>query len=116
MNIVKEKHLGTGSYGDVYKTIDRNNGNHIVALKAMKNTPENNDIRDATIREIINTQNIVHPNIIPVDPLVYNDRSRHAVYIDAGKNLTELSLEMMNGDINSLQATDFTPELLRKLV
>lgn len=116
MNIVKEAHLGAGAYGDVYKTIDKNNRDHVVALKAMKNDPTNNDIRDATIKEVINTQNLVHPNIIPVDPLVYNDGSRHAVYINDDKQRIELSLEMMNGDINSLKDEELTPELLRKLV
>ncbi len=115
MNIVKEVHLGSGTYGDVYKTIDRNNGNHVVALKAMKNG-EDGDIREATIRELCNTQNIVHPNIISVDPLVYNDGSRHSVYINEDKGRIELSLEMMDGDINSIETDHLTSVVLRKMV
>jgi hypothetical protein len=116
MNIVKEAHLGAGAYGDVYRIIDRNNGRHVLALKAMKNDPSNDDIREATIKELMNTQNLVHPNIIPVDPLVYNDGTRHSVYINDDRDRIELSLEMMNGDINSLEREQLTPELLRKLV
>ena len=115
MNIVKEAHLGAGTYGDVYRTIDRNNGDHVVALKAMKNNTDG-DIRRATIRELFNTQNLLHPNIISVAPLVYNDGSRHSVYINPDKRSIELSLEMMNGDIYSLKPEQLTPELLRKLV
>lgn len=115
MNIVKEVHLGAGAYGDVYKTIDKNNGNHVVALKAMKNDG-NGDIREATIRELCNTQNLVHPNIIAVDPLVYNDGSRHAVYINEDRGRIELSLEMMDGDINSLKQEELTSDVLRKMV
>jgi hypothetical protein len=115
MNIVKEKRLGAGAYGDVYKVIDKNNGDHVVAVKAMKNDG-NNDISEATVKELINTQNLAHPNIIPVDPLVYNDGTRHAVYINDANKSIELSLEMMNGDINTLERDQLTPEVLRKLV
>jgi serine/threonine protein kinase len=116
MNIDKVVHLGAGAYGDVYKTIDKNNHDNIVALKVMKNDPANNDIREATIREIMNTQNLAHPNIISVDPLVYEDGSRHAVYINEPKRRIELSLEMMSGDVDSLYEEELTSDILRKLV
>ena len=59
MNIVKQVHLGSGTYGDVYKTIDRNNGEHVVALKLMKNDDISNEIREATMREFNSSKRMV---------------------------------------------------------
>ena len=115
MNIVKQVHLGSGAYGDVYKTIDRNNDDHIVALKVMKNA-DNGEIRDSTMREFNYVQLLQHPNLVNADPLVYSDHTRHAVFINEDKPRTELSLEMLNGDLSSLGSEELTSDVLRKLV
>ena len=116
MNIVKQVHLGSGAYGDVYKTIDRNNADHVVALKVMKNDNHTGEIRDSTMREFNYAQVLQHPNLVNVDPLVYNNGTRHAVFINTEKPRTELSLEMLNGDLSSLRDNVLTPDVLRKLV
>jgi serine/threonine protein kinase len=116
MNIVKQVHLGSGAYGDVYKTIDRNNGDHVVALKVMKNDNDTGEIRDSTMREFNYAQVLQHPNLVNVDPLVYNDGTRHAVFINIDKPRTELSLEMLNGDLSSLRDDVLTADVLRKMV
>ena len=116
MNIVKQVHLGSGAYGDVYKTIDRNNGEHVVALKLMKNDDISNEIREATMREFNYIQLLEHPNLVNADPLVYNDGTKHSVFINRDKARTELSLEMLNGDLNSLNFDVLTSDVLRKMV
>ena len=110
MNIVKESHLGSGGYGDVYRTIDKNNNDHTVALKIMAHDYAN--IRSSVVREFINIQRFDHPNILKVDPLVYNDGTRHPVFINKHQGRVELSLELLDGDIGNLP---ITKDILRKM-
>jgi serine/threonine protein kinase len=114
MNIVKEEHIGEGSYGDVYIIVDKNNGNHKSALKVMKNEKKTFDIPDTNLREIMNTQHLVHPDIIAVSPIVYNDGSEHSVYVD--KKRLELCLELMDGDLYSMTDDQLTVDVLRKMI
>lgn len=116
MNIIKQVHLGSGTYGDVYKTIDRNNDNNVVALKVMSNHKETGEIRDSTMREFNYIQLLHHPNLVNADPLIYNDGTRHAVFINEDKPRTELSLEMLDGDLTSLGFDALTGDVLRKMV
>ena len=116
MNIVKSVHLGSGAYGDVYKTIDKNNADHVVALKVMKNDKDTGEIREATMREFNYIQLLEHPNLVNADPLVYSDGTRHTVFINEEKPRVELSMEMLNGDLSSLATHLLTPDVLRKMV
>jgi serine/threonine protein kinase len=116
MNIDLVKELGRGTYGTVTIAIDKNNNNHRVAIKAMKNLAMNNDISIETLKEIVNIYNLQHPNILSVDPLIYSTGAKRIFYVDNDENSVELSLELMDGDLYSLTKDVLDKQLARKFV
>jgi serine/threonine protein kinase len=116
MNIDLVKELGRGTYGTVTIAIDKNNNDHTVAIKAMANMDLNNDISVSTLKEIIIIQNLRHPNILNVDPLIYGNRTEHIFYIDNVENTVELSLELMDGDLSSIPKDVLDKQLSKKFV
>jgi serine/threonine protein kinase len=115
MNIQKVQYLGSGSYGTVYKVIDKNNNDRSLVLKQM-NVNKNGEIHSDIIKEIINTQNLVHPNIIATEPVIDNDGKPKVYYYDISKKNIEFFIEVMNGDVESLGKEQLTTDILRKLV
>ena len=55
--------LGEGTYGVVYKAIDKNTG-EIVALKKIRLEKEDDGVPSTAIREISLLKNLNHPNCV----------------------------------------------------
>lgn len=59
----KKEKLGEGTYGVVYKALDRNT-NEYVALKKIRLESEDEGIPSTAIREISLLKELNHPNIV----------------------------------------------------
>jgi serine/threonine protein kinase len=65
----KLKCVGSGTYGDVYKVIDREKSNQIVALKKLRfNVKEG--LSSYTLREMSVYKELDHPNIIELKEII----------------------------------------------
>ncbi len=64
--------IGEGTYGIVYKAIDKNT-NESVALKKIRLDHEDEGIPSTAIREISLLKELDHPNICPLKQLVYSE-------------------------------------------
>ena len=63
--------LGEGTYGVVYKAIDKNTG-EIVALKKIRLEKEDDGVPSTAIREISLLKNLNHPNCVEYLYLLHN--------------------------------------------
>ena len=59
----KQDKIGSGSYGDVYRGINKNT-QQLIAIKKIKSPLCEDGIPVDTLREIVILKNIEHPNII----------------------------------------------------
>lgn len=60
---VEKKPLGEGTYGEVYKAVDRST-NTVVAMKRMKLDQEDEGVPSTAIREVSLLKELSHPNIV----------------------------------------------------
>ena len=61
--------LGEGTYGVVYKAVDKVTG-EVVALKKIRLEKEDDGVPSTAIREISLLKNLKHPNIVEYDLLL----------------------------------------------
>ena len=66
--------IGNGTYGEVYKAIDKNTGN-IVAMKVVKNHFEKEAISGLTLREITSLKRCKHQNVIKILDQFHNKKT-----------------------------------------
>ncbi|KAM0672935.1 cyclin-dependent protein kinase [Ordospora colligata] len=75
----KLEKIGEGTYGVVYKAIERNT-QRIVALKKIRLENENEGIPATTIREILLLKNIKHSTIVELSDVIYNNNKMYLVF------------------------------------
>ena len=69
--------IGSGTYGVVFKGINKAN-NEIIAIKKMKIDQENEGISSTTLREITILRELTHPNIVELKDVVCQN---HKLYL-----------------------------------
>ena len=69
INFEKQSKLGEGTYGVVYKAIDKRNG-QVVALKKIRLEQEQDGISQTSLREIAVLRELHHPNVIELKEYV----------------------------------------------
>lgn len=78
--------IGEGTYGVVYKAINRKT-NNIVALKKIRLENEDEGIPATTIREISLLKILKHPTIINLIDVIYSDKRLYLVFEYIDKDL-----------------------------
>ena len=75
----KLEKIGEGTYGIVYKAIDKDTGK-LVALKKIRPENENEGIPSTTIREILLLKNLKHSTIIDLIEVVHSNDKMYLVF------------------------------------
>lgn len=75
----RECKLGEGTYGTVYKAVDRNTG-EVVALKKIKLDHVDEGIPSTAIREISLLQELKHPNIIELKDIAHGTNKLYLIF------------------------------------
>lgn len=71
--------IGEGTYGIVYKAIDKKT-NDIIALKKIRLEYEDEGVPSTAIREISLLKEIDHPNVIRLRDLVYGENRLYLIF------------------------------------
>lgn len=71
--------IGEGTYGVVYKAIERANGN-VVALKKIRLESEEEGVPSTAIREISVLKELHHENIVSLLDVVHSDTKLYLVF------------------------------------
>lgn len=71
--------LGEGTYGTVYKALDRKTG-EIIALKKIKLEHADEGIPSTAIREISLLQELKHPNIIELKDIAHGENKLYLIF------------------------------------
>jgi serine/threonine protein kinase len=88
--------LGEGTYGVVYKAMDKKNNNEIVALKRIRLEVEDEGIPSTALREISLLRELSHPNIVELKDCVQEDGRLYLVFEFLDKDLKKY-MESVNG-------------------
>lgn len=75
----KIKKIGEGTYGIVYKGINKETGK-IVAIKKIRPLNEDEGIPATTIREIVLLKSLKHPNIIDLIEIIHKNDSIYLIF------------------------------------
>lgn len=75
----KTSKIGEGTYGIVYKAIDKET-NEIVALKKIRLEHEDEGVPSTAIREISLLKEIDHPNVVRLRDLVYGENRLYLIF------------------------------------
>lgn len=78
-NYEKLEKLGEGTYGVVYKAIDKTTG-ELVALKKIRLEHEDEGVPSTAIREISLLKELVHPNIVTLKHVVLEEPKLYLVF------------------------------------
>jgi serine/threonine protein kinase len=78
-NFIKQEKLGEGTYGVVYKAIDKRTG-EIVALKRVRIDHEEEGIPVNSVREISALRKLHHPNIIELREVIHSSEKLTLVF------------------------------------
>ena len=76
---IEKNACGKGTYGVVYKGVDKTTG-LFVALKKIKLNPDDEGIPSTTLREISVLRQLRHPNIVELSDVVQNDGRLYLVF------------------------------------
>lgn len=71
--------IGEGTYGIVYKAIDKQT-NDLIALKKIRLEYEDEGVPSTAIREISLLKEIDHPNVIKLRDLVYGENKLYLIF------------------------------------
>ncbi|KIY92023.1 hypothetical protein MNEG_15941 [Monoraphidium neglectum] len=75
----KLERVGEGTYGVVYKALDRVTG-AIVALKKIRLEQEEEGVPSTAIREISLLKELNHPNVVRLHDVIHADRRLYLVF------------------------------------
>lgn len=59
----KKDKIGSGSYGDVYRGVNKLNS-ELIAIKKIKTPVSEDGVSVETLREVVILQNMEHPNVV----------------------------------------------------
>jgi cyclin-dependent kinase 1 len=76
---VKIEKIGEGTYGVVYKGRNKKNG-HVVALKKIRLTAEEEGVPSTAIREISLLKELQHPNVVKLEDIVHQENKLYLVF------------------------------------
>ena len=102
--------IGEGTYGIVYKAIDKVN-NEIVALKKIRLEHEDEGVPSTAVREISLLKEINHPNVIRLRDLVSSETRLYLIFDFLDHDLKKY-LELSGGPLSSLVVKDYLFQLL----
>jgi serine/threonine protein kinase len=71
--------LGEGTYGVVYKAIDKVTG-ETVALKKIRLEKEDDGVPSTAIREISLLKSLKHPNVVELKEVLYSEKHLYLVF------------------------------------
>jgi serine/threonine protein kinase len=84
-----EKAIGEGTYGIVYKALDKNTG-EIVALKKIRLEAEDEGIPSTAIREISLLKELSHPAVVELKNVIHQDQTLYLVFEFLDQDLKKL--------------------------
>ena len=102
--------IGEGTYGIVYKAIDKVT-NEIVALKKIRLEHEDEGVPSTAVREISLLKEINHPNVIRLRDLVSSETRLYLIFDFLDHDLKKY-LEISAGPLASLVVKDYLFQLL----
>lgn len=76
---LKQEKVGEGTYGSVYRSIDRVN-NQTVAVKKIRIGDDDNGIPQTALREIAILKELVHPNIVYLQDTIFTDNKLYLIF------------------------------------
>jgi len=85
-NYQKVEKVGEGTYGIVYKAIDKST-NGEVAIKSIRFQHEDEGIPSTAIREISLLKTLKHENIVPLREIIYKDEKLYLIFDYLEKDL-----------------------------
>lgn len=88
-NYQKLEKTGEGSYGLVYKVLNKIN-NKILAIKKFRFNQNENGIPQSTLREIVILKNLNHPNIIKIGNVIVQQGNVYMIMDYISNNLKEI--------------------------
>lgn len=110
---IKQEKVGEGTYGVVYKSLDRTN-NKTVALKKIRIEDEDNGVPQTALREIAMLKELVHQNIVCLLDTIFADSKLFLIFeyfphdLKRYMDLQSLSLETTKSFLKQiLQAINF---------
>ena len=106
----KTSKIGEGTYGIVYKAIDKET-NEIVALKKIRLEHEDEGVPSTAIREISLLKEIDHPNVVRLRDLVYGENRLYLIFDFLDYDLKKF-LEINGGPLSSPQVKDYFFQLI----
>eukprot|EP00607_Mallomonas_marina_P002203 CAMPEP_0182437276 /NCGR_PEP_ID=MMETSP1167-20130531/84936_1 /TAXON_ID=2988 /ORGANISM="Mallomonas Sp, Strain CCMP3275" /LENGTH=297 /DNA_ID=CAMNT_0024630135 /DNA_START=655 /DNA_END=1548 /DNA_ORIENTATION=+ len=107
----KNVHLGTGTYGVVYKAKDINTG-EMVAAKKIKLELEDEGIPSTTIREISVLKQLRHKTIVELKDVVQSEGKLYLVFELVDKDLKKY-MDSCDGPLSFQVIKSFTHQLLQ---
>lgn len=85
-NYQKQEKLGEGTYGVVFKAVDKRNGD-VVALKRIRLEQEEEGIPPTSIREIAILKELRHPNVVDLKEVINSQGKLTLVFEFLDKDL-----------------------------
>ncbi len=97
--------IGEGTYGVVFKAIDRQTS-QTIALKKIRLEHEDEGVPSTAIREISLLKEINHPNVIRLKDLVYDENKLYLIFDYLDHDLKKF-LEINNGPLPPIMVKDY---------
>jgi len=88
-NFVKIEKIGEGTYGVVYKAMDKSTGK-MVALKKIRLETESEGVPSTAIREISLLKELTHPNVVHLFDIVHGNKHLYLVFEYLEQDLKKL--------------------------
>lgn len=108
-----EKNCGEGTYGVVYKALDKKTG-HTVALKKIRLEVDDEGVPSTTLREISTLRHLKHDNVVDLRDVIQEDGRLYLVFEYVDKDLKKY-MESVDGALPLNTVKSFTYQLLKGL-
>lgn len=110
----KQQKIGSGSYGNVYKGIDKTTHQQI-AIKKIKAPIEEDGIPVEILREIIILRNISHPNVIKLHDVIYTTEKMYLIFEYMDHDLKQF-IESYDTESNEIIPIGLIKQILKQML
>ncbi|KAI9004149.1 kinase-like domain-containing protein [Gaertneriomyces semiglobifer] len=110
-NYDKIEKVGEGTYGVVYKAMDKKNG-QIVALKKIRLETDDEGFPSTALREISLLKEMKHPNIVHLHDIVHNDEKLYLIFEFLDLDLKKY-MDQIQGKLSPALVKSYMYQLMR---